>query len=44
MNSIVFPLVNWSNGIAMIAVFAIVVVALVVILLNLMNSGRKEGS
>ncbi len=38
----VLPLVNWSNGIIMIAVFAIVVVALVIALLIFMNSGKKD--
>ncbi len=40
--SSVLPLVNWSNGIIMIAVFAIVVVALVIALLIFMNSGTKD--
>tara|TARA_R110000868_G_scaffold78284_3_gene223589 strand:+ start:43891 stop:44019 length:129 start_codon:yes stop_codon:yes gene_type:complete len=36
------PLVNWSNGIIMIAVFAAVCVGLVVAVLMLMNSGNKK--
>ncbi|MDC6387148.1 hypothetical protein PP182_00530 [Maribacter sp. PR1] len=38
----VIPLVNWSNGIIMIGVFAAVVVALVLVLLSLMNSGKGK--
>tara|TARA_R110002049_G_scaffold50743_4_gene144273 strand:- start:7671 stop:7799 length:129 start_codon:yes stop_codon:yes gene_type:complete len=36
------PIVNWSNGIIMIAVFAAVCVGLVVAVLMLMNSGNKK--
>ena len=36
------PLVNWSNGIVMIGVFALVVIALIAILVSLMNSGKKD--
>ena len=36
------PLVNWSNGIIMIGVFFAVCIALVVMLLIFMNSGKKE--
>lgn len=36
------PLVDWSNGIVMIGVFALVVIILVVALVSLMNSGKKE--
>jgi hypothetical protein len=36
------PLVNWSNGIVMIAIFAAVCVILVATVLILMNSGRKK--
>jgi|GEM_PF-1476704 len=35
-------LVNWSNGIVMIAVFALVVIALIAILVHLMNSGKED--
>lgn len=38
----ILPLVNWGNGIIMIGVFAAVCVALVVALLMLMNSGKKD--
>ncbi len=38
----VIPLVNWSNGVIMIGVFAAVVVALVLVLLSLMNSGKGK--
>ena len=41
---IVLPLVNWSNGIVMIGVFAVVVVALVLVMLSLMNSGKGKQS
>ena len=40
--SILIPLVNWGNGMVMIGVFALVVIALVAILVNLMNSGNKK--
>ncbi|WP_262710129.1 MULTISPECIES: hypothetical protein [Maribacter] len=43
MNTIL-PLVNWSNGIIMIGVFAAVVIALVVVTLSLMNSGKGKQS
>jgi hypothetical protein len=36
------PLVNWSNGIIMIAVFGAVCVGLVTAVLMLMNSGNKK--
>jgi hypothetical protein len=36
------PLVSWSNGVLMIGVFALVVVALIVALLLMMNSGKKS--
>ena len=35
-------LVNWSNGIVMIAVFAIVCVVLIGTLVIFMNSGKKK--
>ncbi|MDC6404920.1 MULTISPECIES: hypothetical protein [Maribacter] len=40
----ILPLVNWSNGIIMIGVFAAVVIALVVVTLRLMNSGKGKQS
>ncbi|MFK5973481.1 MAG: hypothetical protein QM485_09385 [Flavobacteriaceae bacterium] len=36
------PLVNYNNGIIMIAVFAMVCVALVTMLVLFMNSGKKK--
>lgn len=41
MNQLIVPLVDWSNGIIMIGVFALVVIALVVMLISFMNSGKK---
>ena len=40
----ILPLVNWSNGILMIGVFAVVVIALVLVTLSLMNSGKGKQS
>ncbi|UWX55651.1 hypothetical protein NYZ99_04130 [Maribacter litopenaei] len=40
----IIPLVDWSNGIIMIGVFAVVVVALVLVMLSLMNSGKGKQS
>ncbi len=42
MKQFVLPLVDWSNGILMIGVFALVVIALVALLISLMNSGKKD--
>lgn len=42
MNELVLPLVDWSNGIVMIGIFAAVVVLLIVVVLSLMNGGNKE--
>jgi hypothetical protein len=42
MKSLIIPLVDWSNGIIMIAVFAFVVIALIAVLLSLMNSGKRK--
>ncbi|MBW2938270.1 hypothetical protein KXJ69_09145 [Aureisphaera sp. CAU 1614] len=36
------PLVNWSNGVIMIGVFALVCVILVIMLINFMSSGSKK--
>ncbi|WP_302848317.1 hypothetical protein [Maribacter dokdonensis] len=36
------PLVNWSNGVVMIAVFAGVCIALVGIVLSFMNTDKKK--
>ncbi|MEP3211130.1 MAG: hypothetical protein ABJN95_18225 [Maribacter sp.] len=42
MSNYMLPLVDWSNGIIMIGIFAAVVVLLIIVLLNLMNSGKKR--
>ena len=42
MNLISIPLVDWSNGIIMIAVFAFVVIAMIAVLVSLMNSGKRR--
>lgn len=39
--SLIF-LVDWSNGIIMLAVFAFVVIALIATLVIFMNSGRRK--
>lgn len=36
------PLFNWTNGVIMIGVFALVVVILIGILINFMMSGKKQ--
>ncbi len=36
------PLVNWSNGIIMIVVFALVCIGLVTALVLFMRSGKEE--
>ena len=38
----IIPLVDWSNGVIMIAVFAFVVIALIATLVSLMNSGKRK--
>ncbi|WP_262710870.1 hypothetical protein [Maribacter algarum] len=42
MSNLILPLVDWSNGIIMIGVFAAVVALLILVLLSLMNSGKKS--
>ncbi|MGB5205143.1 hypothetical protein [Eudoraea sp.] len=42
MKLISIPLVDWSNGIIMIAVFAFVVIALIAVLVSLMNSDKRR--
>ena len=42
MKALITPLVDWGNGIIMIVVFAAVVVTLVVVLVNLMSSGKTK--
>lgn len=44
MKQFVLPLVDWSNGILMIGVFVLVVIAMVALLISLMNSGKKDGA
>ncbi|MFK7810867.1 MAG: hypothetical protein AB8B59_00135 [Maribacter sp.] len=41
MSNFILPLVDWSNGIIMIGVFAAVVALLILVLISLMNSGKK---
>ncbi len=36
------PLVNWNNGVFMIAVFALVCVILITAVILFMNSGKKK--
>jgi len=42
MNQLAISLVNWNNGIIMIGVFVAVVIFLVLILINFMNSEKKK--
>ena len=42
MSAYIFPLVDWSNGVIMIGVFAAVVVLLIQVLFSLINSGNKS--
>lgn len=42
MSQLFIPLVNWSNGIIMIGVFALVVVVLIVVMFSLINSEKKS--
>jgi hypothetical protein len=42
MNELLIPLVDWSNGIIMIGIFAAVVVLLIVVVLNLMYSSKEK--
>ncbi len=44
MKQFILPLVDWSNGILMIGVFVLVVIAMVALLISLMNSGKKDGA
>ncbi len=41
MYSFFISLVDWTNGMIMLAVFAFVVIALIVMLVNFMNSGKR---
>ncbi|RKS53687.1 hypothetical protein BC962_1941 [Gillisia mitskevichiae] len=38
----IIPLVNWGMGTALIIVFGIVCVALVVLVINMINSDKKK--
>lgn len=42
MKNLIFPLFNWTNGVIMIGVFALVCVILVGVLINFMTSGKKD--
>ena len=42
MSNLVYPLVNWSNGIVMIGVFVLVVIVLIVMILFLIYGGSKN--
>jgi hypothetical protein len=42
MSSLVYPLVNWNNGVIMIGVFALVVLILVGVIISFMASGKKK--
>lgn len=39
-----FALYNWSNGVIMIGIFAIVCIVLIGILVNFVLSGKKKNS
>jgi uncharacterized membrane protein len=38
----IIPLVNWGMGTALIIVFGVVCVALILLVLNMINSGKKK--
>ena len=42
MISQMIPLVNWSNGVILIAIFPAVCLGLVLIVLNLMKNDKKK--
>ncbi len=42
MNNLFISLVDWTNGIIMLAVFAFVVIALIATLVIFMNSGQRR--
>jgi len=42
MNLFSLPLFNWTNGVIMIGVFALVCVILIAVLINFMTSGKKD--
>ena len=42
MNNLTIPLVDWTNGMIMLIVFAFVVIALIATLVIFMNSGQRR--
>jgi Mg2+ and Co2+ transporter CorA len=44
MDLIGLPLFNWTNGVVMIGIFALVCLILIGILINFMTSGKKDKS
>jgi hypothetical protein len=38
----ILPLVSWGNGILIIGVFALVVILIIAVVLNMMKSGPKK--
>ncbi len=42
MTAMNIPLADWSNGVIMIGVFALVVVILVVLTISFMSQGKKK--
>ena len=41
MNTLFLPLVDWSNGVIMIGVFALVVIILLGVTINFMTKGKS---
>jgi hypothetical protein len=44
MNLFSLPLFNWTNGVVMIGIFALVCVILIAVLINFMASGKKDNN
>jgi hypothetical protein len=42
MKLLSLPLFNWTNGVVMIGVFALVCVILIAVLINFMAGGKKK--
>ena len=42
MTNLILPLFNWTNGVVMISVFALVCIILIGVLINFMTSGKKN--
>lgn len=42
MKQIFISLVNWNNGVIMITIFVVVVIALVLVIIGFMNSEKKK--